>query len=166
MRRAFGYTGFGFGARNDAATPAPPPPPPPPPELFPDPTLADTDTANWSFDGTGFNPAGSADIVVATSSAFGEFAQLNPAEAHGLAMVAALTNGNDYTVVLTVSGFSSSGTVTVSLGGAVGVSFPITGNGPVSDTVTAGDGSFGAFEISGNAPGLSCTLTDISVKAA
>lgn len=30
MRRAFGFTGYGFGARGDAAPPAPPPPPPPP----------------------------------------------------------------------------------------------------------------------------------------
>jgi hypothetical protein len=57
MRRAFGFTGFGFGARGDEAPPPSPPPPPPPPSgPFPDPDIEDAGdpTNGWELLSSGF----------------------------------------------------------------------------------------------------------------
>lgn len=143
------------------APPPPPPPPPPPSDIFPDPDLDRADTANWSSNDVAFTgTAGSILIVPPIGPAA---ISLDPFEADGIALLAAISNGIDYTVILTITNFLSGGPLQISLGGGSDVEFAIAGNGTVPHTVTAGDGFFGAFKIAGDVSAPTCTIDAISV---
>lgn len=143
------------------APPPPPPPPPPPSNIFPDPDLDRADTANWSTVGLTFIGT-SGSISSAAPDATDSF-NLEPFEADGTALLTAISNGVDYTVALTISGFVGIGTLGIILGGGTAVNFVISGNGVTDEIVTAGDGTFGAFRITGSGSGPICTIDAISV---
>ena len=133
-----------------------------PPELFPDPTLANTDTTNWAFVGT-FASAGSADITISSTGTDAAFMPLG--EADGDALDAAWADSTQKLVTLTIANFAAAGVLGVSAKDAGATAFNITGNGPFGANVTAGtDGSmFGVFRIDGQSDGASFTVTAISV---
>lgn len=164
MRRGFGFSGFGYGARNDvSAPPGPPPPPPPPPpsELFPDPNVEDAGDATngWTLVGLGVSDAAPGINFAASGSG----ASASLVGANETAFNAAVANNSTKTVTLTFGGLDGGGTVNVSMKEGTPGAFVHSPSGPpILYAVTAGTGS--GFTITGDDGDLaSFTVTNISV---
>lgn len=141
--------------------------PPPPSNLFPDPDLDGSNTAEWSFSG-GFATGGfGGGEISASDPGPSDLAFLDSGGSFGPTLIAATTESDIYTVDLTIESFFSGGTLFVSLRNGTPAPFIVTGNGPVSNNAIAGDGTDlgdgGAFVISGSLDGLQCAITAISV---
>jgi hypothetical protein len=112
MRRAFGFTGFGFGARGDEAPP--PPPPPPPSGPFPDPNIEDAgDPVNgWELTSSGLGTVadGSPGLIFITADT-SNLAALTGANA--AAFNAAVADDTLYHVAITVTDFLALGNSTI-----------------------------------------------------
>jgi hypothetical protein len=140
---------------------------PPPSDIWPDPGLANTATANWVYGGNFGAVGGTGPGITILSAGLGDFAYLPLSEADGDALNTAWADNTARTVTLTIANFVSSGDIIVGAKDTgAGQSFSITSDGDFPNSVTAGEMGLGGavFTISGTVDGASFDITNITVE--